>query len=58
MRFILISPILIPYMIIIFFLAFLADELVRGKSLGNWVEWQLYSKKSLLNKMATFINLY
>lgn len=55
-RALLISPVFIPYMLILWALAFLADELTRGGMIGGWVDNQLDEEKSLLNTMARFIN--
>lgn len=55
-RALLISPVFIPYMLILLALAFLSDELTRDGIIGYWVDNQLDEEKSFLNAMVRFIN--
>jgi hypothetical protein len=55
-RALLISPVFLPYMLILWALAFLADELTRGGMIGHYVDNQLNKDESLLNAMVRFIN--
>lgn len=55
-RALLISPVFLPYMLILWVLAFLANELTRGGMIGGWVDNQLEEEKSLLNAIVRFIN--
>lgn len=55
-RVLIISPVFIPYIIILWVLAILADELVRSGMIRGWIDNQLNNDESILNAMVRFIN--
>lgn len=55
-RALIIAPVFAPYFLLLWLLAFLADELVRGGMIGEFVEGQLNNDESILNAMVRFIN--